>query len=332
MIGNKNRLEHKVGQSSDGREVVYLCPFCEEVNGTPDLVGKLYYNVEKRIGYCHRCSTPVFDTSIPTLDQSAKELMNALSVANDEEDLLEGQEYTLDGWTTSVSDNEDVQNYLLDRNITDEIVELYRLRATETPSRAVVIPNCNLGHLKTDFFQLRDISKDAYIKYRNPSGSKPVFGIDHPEIEKFEHAFLAEGVFSAMAAASYNPEHYLGLCTYGKTIVNHHVQILKELSLKSYTLIYDGGELGAIIKAANILLTTGKKVFITLLPYGHDPNSLDEIDLAESVERYTLRYQPLVAPYLFSFFNQGQSPPNKWESGWEYMRKQERQLRVKVNN
>jgi hypothetical protein len=43
------------GKSDD--EIMYNCPFCEEVVGKVDTKGKLYFNTNKQIGHCFRCNT-----------------------------------------------------------------------------------------------------------------------------------------------------------------------------------------------------------------------------------------------------------------------------------
>jgi len=81
----------KVGETKDGEETIYKCPFCSEKrlhygkSGTPDDLGKLYINKLKNIGLCFRCNTIVVtnwsvDNAVDKLTES---LTNVLSQSLD---------------------------------------------------------------------------------------------------------------------------------------------------------------------------------------------------------------------------------------------------------
>lgn len=310
LIGRLSDLKNKVGSSSNTNEDIYKCPYCITLRGKEDTRGKLYFNTKTGQGFCHLCETPVFDDSSIKLEEEGEEYIDFLLKVDDEKKV---QEYNLN-WTLNIRDVKEVHDYLLNRNITNDLIDRYQLRACTSPVTGVVVPNkvYGIGKNLTDFFQIRDINSQKWLKYINPLNSdKPLYGTDF--IGQRKKAFIAEGVFSAIAASSYSDD-YAGLCTYGMSIQPEYIRVLRNLPIDEYTLIFDGGELWSILKAAKSLIKTNKRIKIVFLPFKKDPNSVTDTEWRESVTHMSLPYTPFIFSYLFNITKRYKSIEDKWNS------------------
>ena len=57
-----------------GTHNVYYCPFCVDKLNKADTEGKLYYSIDKDVGWCFRCHTVVY----PEADETISEEESAL--------------------------------------------------------------------------------------------------------------------------------------------------------------------------------------------------------------------------------------------------------------
>jgi len=304
VIGKFKDLGKSLGTSSSGLEEVYLCPYCITVIGKPDTSGKLYYNKKKRVGHCFKCDSLVFNTEIPDISELAEEWLSILSPTQAEDSTDSTSLFDL-SWTKPVSEIPQVYEYLINRNINDQLIDRYNLLATDFPILGVVIPNVMTGKY-TDYYQIRDIKQDSYIKYRNPvSTSKPVYGIGF--IGDNKSIIITEGVFSAISASRI--PGCAGLATYGKSLKLDQLNQIKSLnSVDNIYVMYDGGTLGPTIKAANMLLKTGRDVYVTLLPWSKDPNELSDEGIRICFDTNTYKYQsPDYGNLLWKIYNYNSS-------------------------
>ncbi len=286
------------GVPNETGEVRYYCPFCELVRGSPDTKGKFYYNVKRNEGKCFRCDSVVKDEPPLELDSEIDSILRQMGEADEVEAEPDFRDriYTLKDWTHQVYQDFDALEYLERRSIYRGQINRFRLRACLKPVHGVVIPNRDLGDLKTDYFQVRDMDEEALMKYRNPSRSiKPLYGVDF--LHGCRDAFVCEGVFSAISATRYS-DQFSALCTYGKTVKDVHVPIFSELPVDRYWLAYDGGEFWALLKGARQLYRSGKAVRIVFLPFETDPNDLSEAELKKAVDSHSLKYNDVSHQFL----------------------------------
>lgn len=321
IIGKYKDLGTPIGYTSDNVHEIHYCPYCVEIRGKPDKAGKLYFNVNKGEGLCFKCETPVFKnitfevtTEISKFLQKIKEKWYKVEVDLDED----RKTYTLQNWTFPISNNVRVANYLSKRNITQDQIERYHLSSCFRPVEGVVVPNHFVNKNVVDFFQIRDISDNAWIKYINPHGEKPIYGIDF--LNNCEKVFVAEGVFSSIAATNYS-ENFGGLGTYGKFIKDSYLKTLKTLTkINEYYLIYDGGEFWSIIKAANKLVKTGRTVKVVLLPYDEDPNSVSIGELQDCVDNLSVRYTLNTKQHMIDTYKKAYKRSANEMVAWEKLR------------
>ena len=59
-------LDLKTLVKKSRHEEVYICPFCVELTGSPDVEGKFYYNIVKQVGHCFRCGTVIVSGGLRT--------------------------------------------------------------------------------------------------------------------------------------------------------------------------------------------------------------------------------------------------------------------------
>ena len=283
-IGRFSDLKTIIGKVPESNEEIYLCPYCEDVTGKRDTKGKLYYNTKKNTGWCHKCETVILGEKTYSLSDSARLLLSKLESRKQK---ILRKSYSLKNWTTPVSENELVFDYLKIRKISEKEIRKFRLRACKDPYNAVVMPNKDLGDLNTDFFQLRSI-ENGRAKYNNPINSfKDIYGTSF--LSNHETAILCEGIFSAISSSRIpNTE---SLCSYSKSITTLQLETLKGIkSVKRYYLMYDGGEFRSIVRNAKKLLKTGREVWVSLLPINKDPNDLDTNSLIDCYNLFSFKF------------------------------------------
>lgn len=265
-----------VGRS--GSEEIYYCPYCIEIRGKPDDEGKLYFNRKKGIGFCQKCEVVVHDGTITTISIEAERYLSRRNVVE------ASQESVIDlSWTLAVSDVPEVARYLQKRRINSRSIERHGIRACRDPFLGVVLPDKDLGDLRTNFIQVRDIRDSTRVKYRGVSStSKALYGASRTE--GCSIGLVAEGVFSCISGSRIDPNRIASLCTYGKSIKSDQLEIMKTLThLDEFILAYDGGYVGAIYKTASQMIQQlpSHKISIAFLPVGKDPNDVDDCELYE---------------------------------------------------
>ena len=291
----------------------YNCPYCLELRGKEDTKAKFYYTPSKRLGHCFKCESYIRDESVPERSELMELVQKRMDFDLPEEEVEEEFQdrelmLALD-WTVEVDHNPEVKEYLESRGVTKELIDRYNLRACSKPVTGVVFPNFVEGNF-TDYLQVRDINPDTDMKYINlPKLEKPLYGVG--SLGNRKKAFICEGVLSAISASRL--DSYAGLCTFGKSIKKAHLLDLGKLPVEAYYLSYDGGELSSILSAAKSLKeSTGKLLYITLLPYGKDPNDLSTDDWADVVESCTVEADRVVIGLMERCVGNAATPKDAW--------------------
>lgn len=264
---------------SKGRvEWRYLCPFCPELIGKYDKDGALYFNIRKRVGACWKCRVAIVDDYNLDLE-SLYELHYARR-----RQPKRAQSYNIASWSAPAETVDWARRYLHRRGFDDDVIRRYHLRAADVPEPGIVIPDRIHEDGTTNFFQYRYVHATK-IKYTNPTeADKPVYG--QHTLAGHDRAFVCEGCFSSISMGMVSG--WGSLATYGKAVPPAQLRILAQLPVSHYCLVYDGGEVEAILSAAETLLETGKSVSALLLPFREDPNSMDARLLPVSLAEYTL--------------------------------------------
>lgn len=280
-VRSASHLTASIMAGRSGKEEIYYCPFCPEVKGSPDTAGKLYFNRAKGVGECKRCEVVVSDNSISSLSVEAKRFLDRRHVVE------EVEESVIDtGWTLPVSEVPEIRRYLERRRISMRIVERFGIRAIRDPFLGVVLPARDLGGGRTNFMQIRDIRDSTRVKYRGVSNTnKELYGSDR--IGDCDKAIVAEGVFSAISSVRLLPSEFAPLCTYGKAVTEVQLRIMQDLDqIREFILMYDGGYVGSIFKTARLMISKlpDRVISIGFLPYGKDPNDVDDGELSDVIE------------------------------------------------
>lgn len=258
----------RMGAAINDWESIYKCPFCEEIKGTPDKRGHLYWNLKKRKGKCFRCDTKVVYGQKLTLEEICQDYVRFNKEAT-EGVLVAQTRWDVESWTVPSWTSYTARRYLEKRGVTQELQELFNLRFTDWPYEAIVLPNGRGADI--NFFQLRKIKIESEyeLRYINPGATKPVYGTFLPPKPT---ALLIEGPFSVIGA--YQPD-ILPLGLYGKSLSGYQMELIKAIpEIERYVVCLDGGEGYATMNMLNHLVTTDKEVGVIILPHKKDPSDL----------------------------------------------------------
>lgn len=322
IVGRVSDLRDAVGDPN-AEEVRYRCPYCPMVIGKEDRKGSFAFNRRRGRGMCFRCLSIITEDVFTDLDDSIREFLIRVGDLEEtrKQDTIRKRHYTLSGWTWPAMRDLLACRYLLNRRITPAQMGRFNLRACETPVRGIVLPNRDLGDDKTDYFQVRDIDGDAWVKYLNPAkSSKPLYGADF--LCGARQVFLCEGVFSAISATRYSGK-VGAICTYGKSIKDDYLPEISDLPVREIWICYDGGEFWAALAAAHRVLRTGKRVRVVFLPYEKDPNDVPESVLRESVEFYSCNLTPSFTELLKMVYQRAGGKHGNRDS-WDSVREEVR--------
>ena len=245
-------------------EEIYYCPWCLEVRGKPDRDGKLYFNPKKGMGKCFKCGTVCIDDSSPSIDRVYQRYY-------EKEDARLTSIFTLKEWTQPVDEVNEVFEYYASRLLSSLAIRDLSIRACTKPYPGLVFPNNIINGDRTDFFQIRNISKDALIRYTSPSGVKPLYGTSTIKTDT-TRAVICEGVISTLSFYGINSLATLALM--GKECSPLQLKTLRMLPIQEWFLCLDGGEIKSILSRVDQLQSVGIHPRVVILPFGQDPNNL----------------------------------------------------------
>lgn len=285
--------------SANGKNMSYVCPFCEEKLGKIKTDRKLGVNVDpmsphKLQWHCFRCG------SSGRLAFKKKDLYDNLQSLSSLAKMLqpkEDEEYTPDEYNMTYIPKSPIKvgtepyNYLINRGITDEKIEYYQLRLGEDQfSKRIIIPNKLYGQTWCDVFQARDYTGKKQPKYLNPAGidkSKIVFNL-HRQPKNPEELIIVEGCITAICGG----KNCVG--TYG--CHPSKSQIEQILSVKPKTLIccYDNDDAGneGMKQLVRDIVSRGYKenLYYVNMPKGKDAADLGEEAFQEYVRKNKKKY------------------------------------------
>lgn len=259
----------KVGET--GNEIRYNCPTCFDVRGKKDNDGKLYFNTEKRKGFCFKCATIFYPETSNELDNTdiqfhkTRETFLHYLKGFDE---FERQEPESIYFNFSPL-GDDLLSYLKTRNIfLIPLIPLLGLRGWYGKDKGVVTPF--FYKEKIVKFQTRFISRKSAPKYYTSEGTKILYSPKHlfGNIGQFklleeQTVTLVEGTYDAIACAIMGFPNPLAIL--GSTLTQYQIFLLKKFSPFKIYCCLDNWKLNVALKSQVLrsLLTVDEAIIHT---------------------------------------------------------------------
>lgn len=282
-----------VGDNGDS-EVIYHCPYCPEVKGTPDTKGKLYVNVKSLKYHCFRCGTSGV-LSDKNVDYKRVYQAEIAEANNDKfiesvSTLLEVEKYPLKIPIEKVTENEVATEYLLKRGFTYEQMKYYDLRAGNLNQEfgRIIIPNQVYKEVYVDTYSARTFTGQT-PKYHNPRGINKKFVVFNlHRIKSYDTIILVEGALTAIAAG------YHAVASLGKTLSPEQASQIAQKKPKCIYVNYDYGAEKESHAACDLLysLVPDTPIYEVLMPDDRDAADLSKEEYAERLSK-ARRYLPL---------------------------------------
>lgn len=253
-----NKLDAELVKSTQNdEERVYKCPLCVEKRKlygkkpTPDLLGKLYINVEKEMGLCFRCNTIVIigysiNNAIEKLAKTFESMINQI-------DPYGLPDINIESYKSAVEVPEAME-YLRKRNpfISSSLIKLLDMRwyqkikkFTDDKTGKIKIINRRgiltpikfkiNGELRIKSFQIRFLTEDKKFRFYTLDGVKSIYCLS--SISEGSKITLVEGIFDAIAADLLG--YPFPVAILGKSISKFQISQLRELVPSEINLALD---------------------------------------------------------------------------------------------
>lgn len=296
-IGKFEDLKTVVKKSRD--ECVYICPYCDIVsNKGPDTRGKFYFNIKKGKGHCFRCETLIYREGIRSIESIIEELNPNYT----EKESYKEQLLNISGWSTSIIENRDCLNYMINRGIQLETLHKFNVRSTNIPHLGVVFINKLIDGKYTDFYQIRNI--DAWCKHATLRDLvKPCNWLDVQE--KGSDVIICEGFVDGLSCYEHLDGKVFPTPLVGKSLTKMQLlQLVKHVRNNGVSTIYVCMDGGFFESTLSIARTLHKKVVrctikVVPMPWGKDPNEICKEDFLKCIEK-SLIYSPENERYIRS--------------------------------
>ena len=251
-------------------EVVYLCPFCLPVKGSPDKSGHLYIHLRKLVYFCHRCESRGSLKRSDEIVDDGRSVSSVLSKLFNDENRQDPYTYFIPSKYPKESDK--AYEYLISRGIDDDLQRFYDIRIGDTFSDMfgrVLIPNIVKDNNFTDMYVGRTYIKDKK-RYKNPIGApknKVVFNLHR--IDKGLPIIITEGVFSAISAGKN------AVALYGKYASDIQIKmILRNKPSLIYVCLDSDAYENSIDLCEKLRYNSQSEVRVVDLPTDKDPSDL----------------------------------------------------------
>lgn len=151
----------------------------------------------------------------------------------------------------------------------------------------IIVPSYDaIGEL--NYFVGRDFFETSSMKYKNPTVSKNVVGLDYHVNYKHD-IFLCEGIFDAIAIK------LNAIPLFGKTVQSKLKQKIIEKEVKNVYLVLDNDALKQTIDIAEKFMKDGIHVFVVQLPK-KDPSEIGPEKIQDIIkETRELKFQDLIS-------------------------------------
>jgi hypothetical protein len=305
-------LVELLGEYTDhGDEKSFDCPFCERTGRSPDREQKLWVNETKSMFICYRCETKgplsyMFnllgaeqDQVVPKTTELAKRIRRLNGdqvepdfVAEDDDqngDIVDYFVEIVSNGCTPISVGSVAWNYLVDRNVDDQLIDFYHIIDGRGRYRnRVIVPTFNTDGTLAYFVArayrpIKMKAKDGTLKdapkYLNPKGhgrKHSVFNLSNAVA--FDTIIITEGVFSAIAAGKN------AVATYGKLVTDTQVELIANAAAGREVIVcLDGDAHEQTVEVAGRLQARNVHTSIAVLPLEHDPDSIGPTAFAEVI-------------------------------------------------
>jgi hypothetical protein len=253
-------------------EISFICPTCPKQDGKK----KLYFNLRKKIGYCHRCGEIfTFQRMVQLIrDFNLRDIV-LTNTKSSLEDLKSEPIYSTG--VKNIFNFPSAMEYLHKRGINDYKIKKYSLfwsNEGELKHRIIfpIIHNDIITGL---------VGRSIYgeePKYKYSSGFKTSQAL-FPETHIKKITFLVEGIIDALVTDS--------VCIFGSYISDRQIKKLKDKKVKVIFLALDRDtwDNPKMKRASMSLKENGFKVRPLRLPYNSDPADLGKNELRSLAEK-----------------------------------------------
>lgn len=268
--------------SNESQICIKECPFCG------DNRWKVYFGIESSWGDCKYCNT-VFKPVKFIKEREGVEYREACRILLE----CENNEFKIEPLINNDIKEEDegiflpagelaIDNkYLLSRGLNNDIIKKFNLLKCERGffKGYIIFPVYDKqGKLK--IYQGRDYTGVNPKKYMFPAGFKAkeiLYNIWNIP-QNPEYCIITEGVFDFFGW--YTKGYYNVVSTFGKTVSDIQINILRESGVKNIYLAWDSDAMLEIIKFYNDYKSFFEKIKIVIMPYKKDADEMtkDELD------------------------------------------------------
>lgn len=268
----RNRFGLEIGscERNGHTEYQFICPFCLDVVGTPDLSGHLFVRSDNGVYHCYRCdSKGVINAPKNPISATNSELLKLVTdyLKEPSESRLEDtnpvKKFQYQIPTKRLVDNSVALEYMRNRGFSDEDLEYYDLRVGSVMDEylgRVIIPNEVYRNNWTDMFTAR-----SYVgherRYKNPSGSESglaVFNLFRIPMNS-DRIIITEGPITAMAAGRD------AVAMYGKLNNPMKLRMILDKNPKSIVVNFDPDAEHVAVDTAKTLKMINPDCIIKLL-------------------------------------------------------------------
>jgi Toprim domain len=296
-------LDLRVLVRKSNHEEVYRCPYCSQLEKSPDTEGKFYYNTVKQVGHCFKCGVIIVSDALRTPEL----IRQQLNTVPDEE-RYQFQKLALNEWTYPINENQECLDYMTGRGVYLDVLDRFNILATKTPKLGVVF--CNKiwkdeSSTITDFLIIRNLNATGHLRHTNIKNQvKPLLWCNHVDTDS---VILVEGTVSGLSVYQHLDGKVSPLVILGKVISDFQLSQLKTIVISKHVekiyIATDGGYLEHGIKIARRVYKAlhRQDVFVLKLPSKKDPNSITRKGFKEVWENQSYSFQPLAANVLRRF-------------------------------
>lgn len=200
--------------------LICLCPECKNKLDKPDLKGKLYFSIKKKVGLCFRCNTvfyPIEDEEDKNNNKDIRDLQNNIEKYLNKNSIVDDEDTFSPVALKFEKLNRTLLEYLNNRNpLILSILDMLGLGGWYGKDTGVVTPFIYNGNVIK--FQVRYITREkGDNEYYTMPGPKYLYSPFHTSTKLFTERTISicEGTYDAIALAIMgypNPLAILGKC------------------------------------------------------------------------------------------------------------------------
>jgi hypothetical protein len=276
--------------SKSHEEWRFFCPNCEDKRGKPDREGKLYYNIVKHKGWCHKCHTAFYPENVnSSIDYSELEWERVCKtfLGNFPCAKLENLEVPKEVSFRFPELTRELITYLKGRNpFLVSLKDYLAFRGWKGQDTGVVIPFFYRGRIckfQTRFLSRKDPKRGKYYTSEGPKILySPMHIFNSFRLVRSDEITIAEGVFDAIALAIIGFPNPVALLGDTLTLLQiNDLRYLTPMATKAYICLDDYERSLEVAKVVKRSMPGVQKteIFVKWAPY-KDPEEF----LTESIK------------------------------------------------